>query len=43
MSGRTYVCIVCGHELSEEEWLSLPDDASCPDCGVSKHDYILVE
>ena len=43
MSDKIYVCIVCGHQLSEEDWLSLPDEANCPDCGVSKSDYVPME
>jgi len=30
---------VCGHTLSVEDWEALPDDATCPECGVSKFDY----
>lgn len=43
MSDRIYVCVVCGHELREEDWLSLPDEVCCPECGVSKNDYVLKE
>lgn len=43
MSNVVYVCIVCGHELSEADWLSLPDTCGCPECGVSKDDYVRVE
>ena len=43
MSEKVYVCIVCGHTLSEADYLSLPDSADCPECGVSKQDYILME
>ena len=25
MSEKIYVCVVCGHQLSEADWLSLPD------------------
>ena len=43
MSERIYVCVVCGHTLSEADWLSLPDSVNCPECGVSKDDYVLME
>jgi rubredoxin len=43
MSERTYVCVVCGHQLTEAEWLNLPDDGECPECGVGKDDYELME
>lgn len=43
MSERIYVCIVCGHTLSEADYLSLPDSVNCPECGVSKQDYVLME
>ena len=43
MSGKIYVCIVCGHTLSEEDYLSLPDSVNCPECGVSKEDYVLMD
>jgi rubredoxin len=38
-----YVCVVCGHTLSEEDWLSLPDEVNCPECGVNKNDYVRME
>ena len=35
-----YKCIVCGYEYNEEAegvlWKDLPDDWTCPDCGVGK-------
>ena len=40
---QIYRCVVCGHELSVEDWESLPDEVTCPECGVSKFDYELVE
>jgi len=43
MSDRVYVCIVCGHTLTEEEFNAMPDDYLCPDCGVCKEDYILMD
>lgn len=38
-----YRCIVCGHILSVEEYNSMPDDYTCPDCGVGKEDYELIK
>ena len=40
---KTYVCVVCGHELTETEYNNAPEDFSCPDCGVGKEDYISVD
>ena len=40
---RYYRCVVCGHILSVEDYEALPDSVGCPECGVSKEDYILVE
>lgn len=40
---QVYRCVVCGHELSIEDYNSLPESVGCPECGVSKEDYILVE
>lgn len=37
------VCVVCGHTLSIEDWESLPDEVPCPECGVSKQDYVKTE
>ena len=46
-----YVCIICGYtydeELGDEEhgiepgtlWDDLPDDFSCPECGVGKDEF----
>ena len=38
---KDYVCIDCGHRLAESDYLSLPEEVGCPECGVSKHDYYL--
>lgn len=43
MNDRVYVCVVCGHTLTEEEFLAMPDDYLCPECGVGKSDYVLME
>ena len=40
--GETHVCIVCGHVHDEETeglWHELPDDFTCPECGVGKDEY----
>lgn len=40
------VCVVCGHvhdEVLEGRWEELPVDFLCPECGVGKEDYILME
>jgi len=39
---RYYRCVVCGHEIEEADYLVLPDEVTCPECGVSKEDYELV-
>lgn len=52
---KKYVCVVCGFTYDPALGLpdegipagtpfeSLPDDWSCPDCGVSKSDFEVVE
>jgi rubredoxin len=52
---RTWMCVVCGflyHEadgLPEEgiaagtRWEDVPDTWTCPDCGVTKDDFEMVE
>ena len=37
------VCVVCSHTLSVADWESLPDSVGCPECGVAKEDYVLME
>ena len=42
---NVYRCIVCGHiheESIEDVWEELPDDFTCPECGVGKEDYEVV-
>ena len=37
-----HVCVVCGHvhdEDAEGKWESLPEDFTCPECGVGKDEY----
>ena len=41
-----YVCIVCGHVHDEElegNWDQLPEDFLCPECGLGKEDYVLMD
>ena len=40
---KVYVCIVCGHELTNKEYNEAPEDYQCPDCGVGKEDYVPVD
>ena len=40
------ICIVCGHIHDEElegKWETLPDIFTCPECGVGKEDYVVME
>ncbi len=52
---KKWICIVCGFIYDEAEglpaegiapgtrWVDIPDDWSCPDCGVAKEDFEMVE
>lgn len=52
---KKYQCIVCGWIYDEAEgwpqdgitagtkWDDIPDDWTCPDCGVSKADFEMIE
>jgi rubredoxin len=52
---KTYVCIVCGFVYDEAEgrledgiaagtaWADVPEDWACPECGVAKADFELVD
>lgn len=52
---KTYVCVVCGFVYEEEKglpaegiapntsWSEISEDWLCPDCGVSKSDFEMVE
>jgi len=52
---KKYQCIVCGWIYDEAEgwpqdgiapgtkWEDIPDDWTCPDCGVSKLDFEMIE
>ena len=55
MKYRKYICIVCGWIYDEAEgcvedglvagtkFEDIPDDWECPDCGVTKEDFELLE
>lgn len=52
---RTWMCVVCGCLYSEAEglpeegiepgtrWEDIPETWTCPDCGVTKADFEMVE
>ena len=52
---KSYVCIVCGFIYDETvgmpedgiaagtKWSDIPEDWECPDCGVAKADFEMVE
>jgi rubredoxin len=52
---KTYICIVCGFIYDEAaghpedgiapgtRWADVPEDWACPDCGVAKADFEMVE
>ena len=52
---KTYICIVCGFLYDEAAgrpedgihagtaWADVPNGWSCPDCGVAKADFEVVE
>jgi rubredoxin len=52
---KRYQCIVCGFIYDEAEgcesegilpgtrWRDVPDDWVCPECGVAKEDFEMVE
>ena len=55
MKFRKYECVICGYIFNEEfgipedgiapgtRWEDIPDDWVCPDCGVSKFDFELMD
>ncbi len=55
MSFKKYECDICGFIYDEElgwpadgiaagtRWEDVPDDWQCPDCGVGKSDFNMVE
>ena len=52
---KIWQCIVCGYTYDESIgdadhglkagtcWQDVPEDWSCPDCGLAKSDFIMVE
>jgi rubredoxin len=54
-STKTYICIVCGFIYDEAvgrvedgiaagtKFADIPDSWACPDCGVSKADFEVIE
>ena len=52
---KTYMCLICGFIYDEAagvpdegiqpgtRWEELPDTWECPDCGISKADFDLLE
>ncbi len=52
---KKYECVVCGFIYDEKEgmpdegiapgtkWDDIPEDWNCPDCGVAKEDFEMVE
>lgn len=52
---RKYQCVICGFTYDEElglpeegiapgtRWEDVPEDWECPECGVSKYDFDLLE
>ena len=52
---RTWMCVVCGFIYNEADglpdegiapgtrWADVPDTWTCPDCGVTKDDFEMVE
>ena len=43
---KKWQCIVCGWIYDEAEgtkWEDVPEDFVCPECGVSKEDFEMIE
>lgn len=52
---KKYECLICGFIYEEElglpdhdiapgtKWEDIPDDWECPDCGIGKTDFELLE
>lgn len=52
---RTWMCVVCGFLYNEADglpeegiapgtrWAEVPDTWTCPDCGVGKDDFEMIE
>jgi len=54
-TSKTYICIVCGFLYDEAvgrpedniapgtKWADIPEEWACPECGVAKSDFEVVE
>lgn len=52
---KQWECVICGYIYDEEKgipedgipagtsWADVPEDWECPDCGISKLDFDMVE
>lgn len=52
---KRYICLICGYIYDERlgdpdegipagtKWEDIPDDWMCPDCGVGKNEFEMVE
>jgi len=52
---QSWMCIICGYIYNEADgapedgvaagtrWADIPDDWTCPDCGMGKGDFEMVE
>jgi rubredoxin len=52
---KSYICLVCGFVYNPAEgwpedgieagtaWEDVPDDWTCPDCGITKDEFDMVE
>ena len=52
---KSYMCVICGWIYEEEKgwpedgiapgtkWEDVPEDWNCPECGVSKSEFMMVE
>ncbi len=55
MNNKVYVCLICGWIYDEEKgcpeskispntsWVDIPDSWCCPECGVGKEDFEMLE
>jgi rubredoxin len=55
MAYKTWLCVTCGYIYSEEfgdeehglapgtRWEDVPEDWTCPECGVGKSDFDMTE
>lgn len=55
MAYKKFECVICGFVYDEEKglpeegiapgtlWEDVPDDWECPECGVSKYDFEMVQ